>query len=115
MLYARLFVMTYERTRWQKLYSKQRWTKIALHQLHTHPLCVMCEEQGITLEANVADHIVPHHGDPQLFWFGKLQSLCWGHHNSSKKQIENKGYVNDIGADGFPTDAAHPFNVASKK
>jgi 5-methylcytosine-specific restriction enzyme A len=106
--------MTYERSRWQKLYSKQRWTNRSKYQLHAHPLCAMCLQSNIIKEANVADHIVPHHGDPQLFWFGALQSLCWAHHNSSKKQIENKGYINDIGADGFPVDAEHPFNKVSK-
>lgn len=72
----------------------------------------MCEEHGVVTLADVADHVVPHHGDEQLFWFGELQSLCYSHHNSTKQQIENKGYVNDIGVDGWPVDSNHPFNIA---
>ena len=98
----------------QKMYSKQRWTNRAKQQLHIHPLCKMCLDVGYVREANVADHVIPHHGDHSLFWFGDLQSLCWDHHNSSKKQIENKGYVNDIGVDGWPIDPKHPVFKASK-
>ena len=71
-------------------------------------MCCMCREHGVVQEANVADHVIPHHGDEQLFWFGRLQSLCHAHHNSSKRQLENKGYVNDIGVDGWPVDRGHP-------
>ena len=94
-----------------KWYRLPRWARIARHQMDIEPLCRMCLDKGKYIPAEVADHIIPHKGDYNLFWFGKLQSLCKSHHDSSKKQIENKGYVKDIGADGFPTDGAHPFNV----
>src|SRR6266581_4038708 len=88
----------------QHLYAKQRWRNMSAQQLRREPMCCMCREHGVVQEANVADHVIPHHGDEQLFWFGRLQSLCHAHHNSSKRQLENKGYVNDIGVDGWPVD-----------
>jgi 5-methylcytosine-specific restriction enzyme A len=96
------------------LYGKQRWRNMSKQQLLREPLCCMCQEHGLVQTADVADHIIPHHGDEQLFWFGKLQSLCHMHHDSNKQQIEKKGYVNDIGVDGFPVDGRHPFNQASE-
>jgi hypothetical protein len=59
--------------------------------------------------ANVVDHVVPHHGDWNAF---VTESLCEACHNSTKKQIEVRGYRIDIGLDGYPTDPNHPFNRA---
>lgn len=95
---------------WLRWYGTTRWRNRANLQLKEHPLCVMCLDKGIVMAANVADHVEPHHGDQYKFWFGKLQSLCPPHHSSSKSQLEGKGFVNDIGDDGFPVDKLHPFN-----
>ena len=92
------------------LYGKQRWRNMAKQQLKLEPLCCMCLDHGVVTPAYAADHIVPHHGDEQSFWSGKLQSLCEQHHSGSKQRIEKKGYVNDIGLDGWPVDAGHPVN-----
>lgn len=77
-----------------------------------HPLCVMCEAKGETVAAEIADHVIPHHGDYYLFWFGELQSLCSPHH-SGDKQLQERGiapkdYRSDIGDDGWPVDDKHP-------
>jgi 5-methylcytosine-specific restriction enzyme A len=96
---------------WARWYGLSRWRKLARRQLQAHPLCATCLEHGVVVPAQIADHIVPHHGDPQLFWDpANLQSLCKDHHDSSKQQVEHKGYVNDIGVDGWPCDPAHPAN-----
>lgn len=70
----------------------------------------MCLEKGIVMAANVADHIEPHRGNYQLFFYGRLQSLCHAHHNSTKQQIETHGFATEIGLDGFPVDGNHPFH-----
>jgi 5-methylcytosine-specific restriction protein A len=95
----------------QKLYGKQRWRNRSKNQLSQHPLCRMCTEHGVVTPATIVDHVVPHHGIEQLFWFGELQSLCSDCHKSSKAQLEGKGYVRDIGVDGYPVDPLHPFNA----
>jgi len=53
---------------------------------------------------------VPRQGDSALFWDPKnLQTLCHPHHSSSKQQVEKRGYLKDIGVDGWPVDTAnHP-------
>jgi 5-methylcytosine-specific restriction endonuclease McrA len=58
------------------LYNTRRWQRRAKAQLKEHPLCVMCLARNMVTPATVADHITPHHGDHQLFYFGELQSLC---------------------------------------
>jgi 5-methylcytosine-specific restriction endonuclease McrA len=95
---------------WARWYGLQRWRNRARLQLQQHPLCAMCLEHGVVIPANVADHVVPHHGHEQLFWYGELQSLCFAHHNASKQQIETKGFARDVGVDGWPVDANHPVN-----
>jgi 5-methylcytosine-specific restriction enzyme A len=70
----------------------------------------MCLRLNVLNPARVADHIVPHKGNEVLFWTGQLQSLCHHHHNTSKRTLETKGYVDDIGADGWPTHPNHPAN-----
>lgn len=64
----------------------------------------MCERQGIIEAASVADHIVPHRGDPDLFWSGALQSICAPCHNSLKQSAEKGGQRVAIGVDGWPID-----------
>jgi 5-methylcytosine-specific restriction endonuclease McrA len=79
-----------------------------------HRLCVMCLDEGgetNTVIATVADHVVPHKGNEQLFWFGELQGLCRRHHNVSKQQLETKGYTDDISPSGWPCDPNHPANT----
>lgn len=51
--------------------------------LKQHPLCNVCATLGATVAAVVVDHIVPHKGDPVLFWDRKnnWQPLCEMHHN----------------------------------
>jgi 5-methylcytosine-specific restriction protein A len=93
---------------WSRWYGTARWKRIARQQMRREPLCRMCREEGRTTAATVADHIVPHRGDPFKFWSGKLQSLCYSHHNASKKRAEARGFDNRIGSDGWPTDPNHP-------
>ena len=84
-------------------------------QKRAHPLCKMCLEHGVVVIADVADHVVPHKGNQHMFWYGELQSLCRSHHNASKRQIENVGFTDDIGTDGYPVDPLHPFNQQTQK
>jgi 5-methylcytosine-specific restriction protein A len=91
-------------------YSTARWQRRRAYQLRHFPLCSMCEARGLPVPATVADHVTPHQGDSNLFWFGELQSLCAHCHSSRKKQQETHGYQRDIGLDGWPTDPNHPAN-----
>lgn len=51
----------------RNLYDR-RWRKARKDYLMRHPLCEPCEAKGVQHAATVIDHIVPHRGDPVLFW-----------------------------------------------
>jgi len=115
---AKQYTDRLQRPEWHKWYGLARWQRLRAIQLRMHPLCAMCAESDFVIPATVVDHIMPPRGSEQLFWDSKnLQSLCLSHHNSSKQQIEkgDKGYVRDIGADGWAVDVNHPVNVAERR
>ena len=75
----------------------------------------MCLAEGRTTQSQVVDHIIPHKGDPGLFWCrSNWQALCFHHHNANKQTIEAKGYDTTIGKDGNPIDARHPWNAKGR-
>jgi len=71
----------------------------------------MCQQHGVTTPATVVDHIDPHKGDLVAFWLGPVQSLCKQCHDSPKRYVEQRGYSNAIGADGWPVDPKHPVHT----
>ena len=71
-----------------------RWQASRLRFLQAHPLCSMCEARGIIAAATVVDHILPHKGDPALFWnVENWQPLCKACHDSRKQMLEQPGKV----------------------
>ena len=59
-----------------------RWRRLSKAYLRVHPLCVVCAREGRYVKAEVVDHVVPHRGDPVLFWDqDNWQSLCKHHHD----------------------------------
>jgi len=95
---------------WHYLYNRARWGQIRSIQLQLHPLCKMCEEQGLLTAATVVDHIIPHKGNEELFFNGPFQSLCKLHHDSSKQTEENRGIQLGGNIHGEPTDSNHHWN-----
>lgn len=69
------------------------------------PLCVYCRESEDITIADVVDHIVPHKGDPALFWDpSNLQGLCKSHHDGRKQREELGQTIVRFGPDGWPVD-----------
>ena len=91
-----------------RLHGTERWRRLARHQLRAQPLCEMCLREGRVTAATCADHVEPHHNDPNKFWLGRLQSLCDHCYNSRKKDVERRGYDRAVGVDGLPLDPGHP-------
>ena len=59
-----------------------RWNKARRAFLAAHPLCEECLKEGRYTKATVVDHIIPHRGDPKLFWDeSNWQALCKRHHD----------------------------------
>jgi 5-methylcytosine-specific restriction protein A len=75
----------------------RRWDMARKHYLRTHPLCVICQANGIVQAATVVDHIRPHGGDIALFWDeANWQSLCCSCHNSDAQRMEKSGTIQRI-------------------
>jgi 5-methylcytosine-specific restriction enzyme A len=98
------------REAWKHFYDTAFWQRRRKLQLTAHPLCAMCAARGVVTPATVADHLVPHKGNWNLFATGELQSLCDSCHNSRKRYVEVRGYSVDVGYDGWPIDPKHPAN-----
>ena len=45
-----------------------RWRRERAEFLRDHPLCRMCQANGIVTAATLVDHIIPHRGRERLFW-----------------------------------------------
>jgi 5-methylcytosine-specific restriction enzyme A len=83
----------------KRWYSTAAWRKRREHQLTIEPLCRMCLAEGRIEAATVADHAIPHRGDPDLFWHGELQSLCATCHSRFKRSEEAGGTKHLQGCD----------------
>lgn len=69
-----------------------KWQKASKAFLARHPLCVMCQQNGIVKAAEVVDHIKPHRGNQLLFWDKKnWQPLCKKCHDC-KTATEDGGF-----------------------
>ena len=74
----------------------RRWRKERGQFLYENPLCATCLEEGKVTAATTVDHIIPHHGEYQLFWDKtNWQSLCTYHHNE-KTAKEDGAFGNNI-------------------
>ena len=63
-----------------------RWRRLRAVYLTNNPLCVFHLRRGRDVIATVVDHIMPHGGDPVLFWDqDNWQSLCGTCHNAVKQ------------------------------
>lgn len=98
-------------TNHKRWYSTARWKAIRKRHLNEQPLCVMCEQMGKLTPADVVDHIIPHRGDHDLFFEGKLQSLCKLHHDHNKQMEEKSGVIVGGTSEGMPIDPNHHWNL----
>lgn len=74
----------------------------------------MCAARGQESLAEVVDHIIPHRGDPKLFWDrNNWQGLCKHDHDAVKQSQERggAGIAKDMDADGMPIDPRHHWNA----
>lgn len=68
---------THDRNNAQERGYGSRWQKARKIFLQSHPICAKCRAEGKIIKATVVDHIIPHRGDPKLFWDqSNWQALC---------------------------------------
>lgn len=96
-----------------RLYDQKRWRRASRDFLQRNPLCRMCTEVGHTKLAVLVDHIIPHKGDPELFWdqAGNWQSLCATCHSGPKAVLERTGRLKGCDINGVPLDPGHHWNT----
>lgn len=72
-------------------YVTSRWRKLRLAKLSESPVCVICERRGLTVEADVVDHVQPirQGGDPFPAMDG-LMSLCARCHNEKSSGFDRQ-------------------------
>lgn len=67
-----------------------KWNKARKRFLKKHPLCAECAKQGRYVTATDVDHIVPHRGDPALFWDeNNWQPLCHRCHSAKTRREDH--------------------------
>ena len=84
---------------WRKWYLTRRWRTLRLEALERDGW--VCRATGVPLtgrhpaaDAPVVDHVIPHRGDPALFWDLKnLRSVAKGWHDREKQRLERAGLV----------------------
>ena len=91
---------------WRHLYGTAAWKRARATQLRKHPLCEMCEQQGILTPATVVNHRKPHRGDVTLFLDpANHESTCKTHHDSAIQSHERTGVERGCDASGMPHDS----------
>lgn len=104
-----------EAEQYRRLYKTARWTSTRKRQLSAHPMCKPCLARGRITPATVCHHKdKASKANPATFYDGPFESLCAPCHDSDAQSQERRGYSNEIGLDGWPTDENHPFNVEAK-
>ena len=69
-------------------YSRS-WARASARYKQLHPICIGCLAVSKLSKTDVVDHIVPHKGNPALFWNeNNWQPLCRWHHDVVKQRIE---------------------------
>jgi len=60
-----------------KWYVSARWLRLRVEVLQSEPFCRHCRQHGLKVLTTDVDHVVPHSGNPELFWHrANLQGLC---------------------------------------
>ena len=72
------------------LYAKRRWRdKVRPVILARDPLCVRCLAEGRSTPSDTVNHIIPHKGNPELFWdMDNLEGVCASHHSRDIQREE---------------------------
>lgn len=84
-----------ERSR--KMYNTRAWRRLrdevyARDAYTCRKTGVICVGKHPAPNSPVADHIIPHHGDPELFWDkDNIQTVSKAYHDSQKQREERRG------------------------
>lgn len=89
----RVFTQRGKSGKYHKLYESALWRRTSKEFLKKYPVCFICGKP-----ARIADHIVPHRGNIELFYDeSNLQPMCWSCH--SRKTFRENNNFNNGGKD----------------
>jgi 5-methylcytosine-specific restriction protein A len=77
------------------VYNTTRWRKFRRMRLNEEPLCRECEKKGLTVIADVLDHITPINEGGHIYSTKNTQPLCHPCHNSKSGKEAHKNKEND--------------------
>lgn len=84
-----------------RIHGTARWQRVRARHLATHPLCVMCEAEGLINEASIVHHVIDVADRPDLaFNESNHQSLCKRHHDSETARRRNQARLTMPGKGG---------------
>lgn len=103
---------------WRALYRTKAWK--ALREAVLARDLYLCQRCGVALTKGrdrptdaVVNHMRRHYGDPELFFAAdNCEAACKQCHDALIQGEEARGYSDEVGDDGMPTDHRHPFNRA---
>ena len=72
-------------------YSCKTWRAVRATHLRSEPLCRACSSKGLTVIANIVDHIMPIKQGGEKYDSSNLQSLCTSCHNRKSVLDGSKG------------------------
>ena len=75
----------------RNVYNSSKWRKFSKAYKERNPLCVKCQEKGITSKTEVTDHIERVNTGGDIYSLDNLQPLCKSCHNR-KSGREAHGY-----------------------
>lgn len=84
-----------------------RWQKVSKLFLKEHPICECeeCKKIGRLTTANVVHHVIPHHGNYELFWdennWQAMNKRCHDRHTLIEKRREKAKVSKDIQGRGI--------------
>jgi hypothetical protein len=100
---------------WIRLYKSRRWERRSRRNLQAHKyLCQECLKNGKTVPATLSHHVREYQPNfTELeFWYGELSACCHDCHfkiHHPGYEIKDRGFLLDIGSDGYPIDPRHDF------
>jgi len=80
-----------DRAELTKFYQSLHWRKLRQYHITRNPLCTQCTKSGLTVVADVVDHIIEIRDDPTRRLDPKnLQSLCHSCHNNKTVAVRKQ-------------------------
>jgi len=80
-----------ERAELTKFYQSLQWRKLRQYHITRNPLCKSCGDSGLTIVADVVDHIEEIRDNPQRrLDTTNLQSLCHSCHNRKTAEVRKQ-------------------------